>query len=270
MRHNEYHNVTADIEVDCVAGGAECFNRQKREVVRERPLTVKIKDVGDYTLMCTPCDETALAVGFAFSEGLIRNRNDIHSLEVCPNDPLVIRMRLADGSKETNKQRGILIVSSCGICGSEAIEKIMQLLPMAGDSLRVTEEELTRMPEVLRERQEIFRRTGGTHAVGLIRAGEIIAVGEDIGRHNAFDKAIGKCLLRDIPTAGCAAALSGRVSFEMAAKAARAGVELIAAVSAPTTLAVDTARQCNITLCGFVRGKEATVYCHSHRITADG
>ncbi|MCK5271787.1 MAG: formate dehydrogenase accessory sulfurtransferase FdhD, partial [Sedimentisphaerales bacterium] len=112
--------------------------------------------------------------------------------------------------------------------------------------------------------------TGGTHAVGLIRAGEMIAVGEDIGRHNAFDKAVGKCLLQDIPTAGCVAVLSGRVSFEMAAKAARAGVELIAAVSAPTTLSVEVARQSNITLCGFVRGQEATVYCHSHRITADG
>ena len=268
MQHNEYHNVTYDVEVDCVVEGAERLNRQKREVVQEKPLTVEIKGVGTYTMMCTPCDEMALAVGFAFSEGLIRNKNDIHLLAVCPDDPLVIRMRLADGSKEKKEQRGVLIVSSCGICGSEAIEKIVQSLPTAGDSLRITKDELVRMPESLRERQEIFRRTGGTHAVGLIRAGEMIAVGEDIGRHNAFDKAVGKCILQEIPTAGCAAVLSGRVSFEMAAKAARAGVELIAAVSAPTTLAVEVARQCNITLCGFVRGKEATVYCHSHRITA--
>ena len=269
MQHNEYHNVTTDIEVDCVVEGTERLNRQKREVVRENPLTVEIKGVGTYTMMCTPCDETALAVGFAFSEGLLRNKNDIHLLEVCPDNRQVIRMRLADGNEETNKQRRILITSSCGICGSENIEKIIQSLPTAGDSLRITKGELTRMPEVLRERQEIFRRTGGTHAVGLIRTGEIIAVGEDIGRHNAFDKAVGRCILREIPTAGCAAVLSGRMSFEMVAKAARAGVELIAAVSAPTTLAVETAQQCNITLCGFVRGKEATVYCHSHRITAD-
>jgi len=269
MQHNEYHNVTTDIKVDCVAEGAQRLNRQNREVVREEPLTVEIEGAGTYTMMCTPCDETALAVGFAFSEGLIRNKNDIHLLAVCPDDRQVIRMRLADGNKEQKEQRRILITSSCGICGSENIDKIIQSLPMAGDSLRITKEKLTRMPESLRERQEIFRRTGGTHAVGLIRAGEMITVGEDIGRHNAFDKAVGKCILREIPTAGCVAVLSGRVSFEMAAKAARAGVELIAAVSAPTTLAVETAQQCNITLCGFVRGKEATIYCHSHRITAD-
>ena len=115
MQHNEYHNVTADIEVDCVVEGAERLNRQKREVVQEKPLTVEIKGVGTYTMMCTPCDEMALAVGFAFSEGLIRNKNDIHLLAVCPDDPLVIRMRLADGSKEKKEQRGVLIVSSCGI-----------------------------------------------------------------------------------------------------------------------------------------------------------
>ena len=96
----------------------------------------------------------------------------------------------------------------------------------------------------------------------------MLAMGEDIGRHNAFDKAIGICLLKRIPTAGTLAVLSGRVSFELAVKAARAGVELIAAVSAPTTLAIEVADNCNITLCGFVRGKDATVYCHPHRITS--
>ncbi|MCK5271788.1 MAG: formate dehydrogenase accessory sulfurtransferase FdhD, partial [Sedimentisphaerales bacterium] len=147
MRHNEYHNVTADIEVDCVTEGAEQLNRQKREVVQEEPLTVEIKGVGTYTMMCTPCDEMALAVGFAFSEGLIRNKNDIHLLAVCPDNRQIIRMRLADGGKEKKEQHGVLIVSSCGICGSEAIEKIVQSLPTAGDSLRITKEELTRMPE---------------------------------------------------------------------------------------------------------------------------
>lgn len=122
------------------------------------------------------------------------------------------------------------------------------------------------MPELLLERQDIFKRTGGTHAAGLIRDGRLVAACEDLGLHNAFDKAVGTCLLSGIPTAGTAAVLTGRISFEMIAKAARAGIEFIGAVLAPTTLAVEVARRCNITLCGFVRGDEGTVYSHPRRV----
>jgi FdhD protein len=113
----------------------------------------------------------------------------------------------------------------------------------------------------------LFTRTGGTHAAGIFTVtGELLAIGEDIGRHNAFDKAMGQCVLRGVPTAGRAAVLSGRVSVELVAKAARAGLELIAAVSAPSSLAIQVAERCQVTLCGFVREKRATVYTRPQRI----
>ncbi len=119
----------------------------------------------------------------------------------------------------------------------------------------------------MQARQELFQRTGGTHAAGILSAkGELIALGEDIGRHNALDKAIGRCILGKRPTDGCGLVLSGRVSVELIVKAARAGIELVAAVSAPSSLAIDAAKRCNITLCGFVRDTRATVYTHPHRI----
>jgi FdhD protein len=120
----------------------------------------------------------------------------------------------------------------------------------------------------LRERQVLFDSCGGTHAAGIFDgSGTILASAEDAGRHNALDKAIGKCLLAGTPTAGLGVVLSGRTSFEMVGKCAKAGIELISAVSAPTTLAIDVAERCNITLCAFVRETRATVFSHSRRVT---
>lgn len=260
------NETTAKVEVDCISSGADHLQRQTREVVKETPLTIEIQDVGTYTLMCTPVAQMELAVGFAFTEGLIRKKDDINMLLRCPDDPRVIRMQITDPSKAGDKKRSLLIISSCGICGSEDIDKVIHHLPQSDDRLRISRQDLTAMTDSLKQRQDIFQRTGGTHAIALVKKGEIVALGEDVGRHNAFDKAVGSCILNQIPTSGSSAVLSGRVSFEMVAKAARAGVELIAAVSAPTTLALDTARHCHITLCGFVRGDQATIYCHSQRI----
>ena len=254
------------MEVDCISSGAGQLQHQTREVVMETPLTIEIQDVGTYTLMCTPVAQMELAVGFAFTEGLIRKKDDITMLLRCPDDPLVIRMQISNPPKTGDRTRSLLIISSCGMCGSGDINKVIKSLPKAGDSLRISKPDLTAMTDTLKQRQDIFQRTGGTHAVALVKNGEIVALGEDVGRHNAFDKAVGSCILNQIPIPGSSAVLSGRVSFEMAAKAARAGVELIAAVSAPTTLALETARHCHITLCGFVRGDQATIYCHSQRI----
>lgn len=258
-------DVTSELETTEISKNSDHLVHRKRRIVREIPLTIEIKDVAAFTIMCTPCDMVALAVGFVFSEGLIERREDINVLAKCPDDPHVIRMQLAQ-KKDRPPARHLLIVSSCGICGSEDMEKIIASLPRTADTLRVSPAELADMTELLRQQQIIFPATGGTHAAGIYREGKLLAVSEDLGRHNAFDKAIGKCILEGIETAGAAAVLSSRVSFEMVAKAARAGIELIAAVSAPSTLAIETARRCNITLCGFVRGSEANVYCCPHRI----
>jgi len=244
------------------AGGV----KQSREVAREVPLTIEIKDVGVFTIMCTPCDTPALAVGFAFSEGLLERREDILMLMKCPDDPNVIRMQLAQKKEAAGGERRLLIVSSCGMCGSEDLNKVIGSLPVVGDEIRINTEKLVELTARLKLEQKIFQRTGGTHAAALVRDGEILGLGEDLGRHSAFDKAVGKCLLNGIELKGMIGVMSGRVSFELAAKAARAGVELIAAVSAPSSLALEAADRCNITLCGFVRGTEATVYTHPKRI----
>jgi FdhD protein len=263
---SQMNEVTSQVDVDCVSADSESLVKESREVIREGPLTIDVKDVGAYTIMCTPADLTALAVGFTFSEGIIERREDIHVLMQCPDDPNVIRMQVAKKEGANKLQRHLLIVSSCGICGSQEMEEMLAALGTAGDTLRMSRAELVALPDRLREQQKLFERTGGTHAAGMVRDDEFKAMAEDMGRHTALDKVIGMCLLADIPTAGAAAVLSSRVSVEMVAKAARAGVELIAAVSAPSSLAIKAAQRCNITLCGFVRKGKATIYCHPERI----
>jgi FdhD protein len=262
-RNEQTVDFSKSFEVDCIDAAGS--NRQNRDVVCETPLTIEIKDVGTYTIMSTPCDTVALAVGFAFSEGLIERREDIDVLMKCPDDPNVIRMQLRE-NHAPQPGRNLMIISSCGICGSEDIDKVIDSLPVVQDTLRVTKEELTEMPDLLIPSQQLFKRTGAAHAAGIIRDSTLLAACEDLGRHSAMDKVIGLCLLQGIPTENTAVVLSGRVSFELVAKAARAQIELIAAVSAPTSLAIETAQRCNLTLCGFVRGPQANIYTHPHRV----
>jgi FdhD protein len=160
-----------------------------------------------------------------------------------------------------------VIVSAGGLSAGETREELLATLPRVGDRLRVPAETLRTASEAMRHRQVIYPQSGGTHAAGIFDAeGQVLAFAEDIGRHNALDKAVGKCLLAGRSTAGCGAALSGRVSLEMVTKCARAGLEIISAVSAPTSLACEAARRCNITLCATVRDNKATVFTHPQRI----
>ncbi len=237
-------------------------------VVVEDVLVLDIEDVGSYTLLCTPYDTRALAVGFAFAEGIISGLDDINVLYHCEDAPGVIRIALVDSARAQCPERNLIVTSSCGMCGSqEAVERFLSETSAVGQSLSVTTSLLMSTFQDMQAQQRLFSQTGGTHAAAIFSsAGDIIAFSEDIGRHNALDKAIGKCLLAGIPTAGCGVALSGRVSFELVAKSARAGLELIAAVSAVSSLAIEAAQRCNITLCGFVRDDRATAYTHPERI----
>ena len=236
-------------------------------VVIEQPLTITIDGVGEYTLMCTPTHTAALAVGFAFSEGLIGSLRDIDVLYHCEDDPGAVRLQLGRVPENT-PQRNMIVASSCGLCGCVDVEGLLASLPCVGQALTVSATLLLALQAEMRRRQAIFAQTGGTHAAAIFTAdGEIVAFAEDIGRHNALDKCIGQCLLTERPTAGCGAVLSGRVSLEMVAKAARAGIELIAAVSAPSSLAIDAAVCCGITLCGFLREDRLTVFANQARLT---
>jgi len=242
--------------------------KQNCFIAVESPVSIEVHDVGTFTVMSSPGDRRALAVGFLFSEGIIDGIRHIDLLDECHDSPDVLRVRLSKNAPgSSGKERNMLIVSSCGFCGAEDLEKRLTALPLVGDTMRIQGRMLRLIAATMRDGQPLFKECGGTHAAGIfLPAGEPIAIAEDIGRHNALDKAIGKCLISGRSPAGCLAMLSGRVSLEMVVKCARAGIELISAVSAPTSYAIHAAEQCRITLCAFVRDTRATVFTCSHRI----
>ena len=260
------------VEVQRISTGSEetLPLEERVGVIPEAPLSIDVEGAETYTVLCTPTDVRALALGFLFSEGVIDRLDEVTHLEPCLDAPNVIRVRLAGKvPRLADPGRNLLIVSSCGACGDENLEAKIKALPPVGDTLRIPGRVLRSVTAALREKQPLFDACGGTHAAGVFDArGELLSWAEDAGRHNALDKAIGKCLLAGIPTAGCGVVLSSRVSLEMASKCARAGVEVIAAISAATTLAVEVAERCQMTLCAFVRGTRASVFTHPHRIAS--
>jgi FdhD protein len=237
-------------------------------VVREAPVMIDVEGIETYTILCTPAETEALALGFLFSEGVIESMSEVSVLKQCDDDPNTIRVRLTGKIPRIgDRGRNLLIVSSCGACGSEDFEERIGALPIVGDKLRIEAPLLQTVNAAVRRRQSLFDECGGTHAAGIFdEGGKIVACAEDTGRHNALDKAIGKCLMAGSETAGRGVALSGRVSLEMVGKCARAGIELVSAISAPTSMAIDVADLCHITLCAFVRESRATVFTHPERV----
>jgi FdhD protein len=236
-------------------------------VALEATVTIDVADAGSYTVLCSPADKRAMVLGFLYSEGIIESMADVEVLRPCAVDPGIMRVRLADSAPRSADHGGDrLVLSSCGACGSENLDDRIEQLPGVADEFSIDVRLLPSVRNSLRENQLLFDACGGTHAAGIFNAaGEMLASAEDTGRHNALDKAIGKCLLAGQATAGCGVMLSGRVSLEMVGKCARAGIELVTAISAPTSLAIDVADRCNITLCAFVREVRATVFTHPRR-----
>jgi FdhD protein len=239
------------------------------ELIAEEPLLITVAGKSMVTLMCTPGDEISLALGYLFTEGIIRSMSDIGAIAFCREEAgNVVQVIPGDGSdlsSRTDAHRTVF--SSCSICGREAIQAVTSCLrPFAKKGGRLSPEAIFELAEFMNFEQQYFRRTGGTHAAVLaqIERGRIVAesaiVKEDIGRHNALDKAVGEALRREAPFGDSFLFLSGRMSFEMVAKAARAGISDLAAVSAPTALAVELAKQLGMFLVGFARGKSAVVY----------
>lgn len=269
--------------------GGEAAIAEDCWVVEEQALFLDVADVGLFTVMWTrgdtaeatgflPADGVlgdspvpealALCAGFLFAEGMIDGMADIASLAVCPDSPDVVKVRLADPERCRGHRRGGLVASSCGVCGSvDDTGDLCTGLSAVPDTLRISAERFVPLMAAMRERQAIFDTTGGTHAAALFSPeAALLASAEDLGRHNAFDKVVGQCLLRQQSTAGCGVLLSGRVSLELIVKAARAGIELVAAVSAPSSLAIDAADRLGITLCGFVRQGRLTAFTHPQRL----
>ena len=233
-------------------------------VISEGPLNIQA-DGTTYTLLRTPGADRELVVGFLFTEGLISSANDIQLLRQCEDSPDVITVSTSD--VKTRPRRTLMITSSCGLCGREDIGELISSLNRVESRFQVPLASLYRVPATVRAMQPLFNATGGAHASASFDAdGNVPCVMEDVGRHNALDKLIGRVLLKGGLSGDMGVFLSGRTSLEMIVKAARAGISVITAVGAPTTAAVEAADTLGITLCGFLRDKRISVYTHKGRI----
>lgn len=219
--------------------------------------------------MRTPGHDFDLVAGWLVAEGAVGAPGDIAAMRLCPDEDNTVEVALARGV-EPPRSRAFATTSACGVCGSDTVVEVLAGLrwPVAADPVTVRAEVIAGLPDLLRERQRAFDRTGGLHAAGLFTAdGEPLYVREDVGRHNAVDKVVGAAL-RDgaLPAAGTVLQVSGRASFELVQKAARAGIPVLSAISAPSTLAVDLADEAGVTLLGFVRGDSMNVYTRADRL----
>ena len=224
------------------------------DVIIECPLKIYINESHYCTLMCTPQDLKALAVGFLFFEKIIDSLDEVKTV-IEDVDTLSLYVSL---NKIFTPNPGAKVIASSSARTSIASLEVKEPVER---TLLVSDERLFDLVDQLFNSQQIFKQTGATHAAGVFnQAGKVILACEDVGRHNALDKVIGKCLLNSIEMQNCGVVLSSRVSYEMASKAIHAGFHTIVAVSAPTALAIDLAKKNNVALYGFVRGKKANKY----------
>ena len=233
-------------------------------VAVEEPLELRIGGTPVAVTMRTPGHDEELALGFAITEGL-------HPASARVPDDLAVNTIEVDAPDLDlgRVQRSFYTSSSCGVCGKGALEAVAVEAPRVESDLRVPAALVAGLPDRLREAQAAFEATGGLHATGLFSSeGELICVREDVGRHNALDKVVGRSFLDGLlPLSHSILCLSGRLSFELVQKAAVAGCPLLVAVGAPSSLAVELAADRGLTLCGFVRGGSINVYTESWRIT---
>jgi FdhD protein len=272
------------VRVREVAAGA-ARHREDR-LATEEPLEIRLAWPGRPTerlavTMRTPGHDFELAAGFLYGEGVVRAAGQLHSIAYCTDHTLtreeqrnVVTVRLSQDPSRPPRRRyeGPTAGSSaCGVCGTESIEEALAVTydveHAACRRPHVTGEVISALPGKLREAQRVFSATGGLHAAGLFdAAGEALVVREDVGRHNAVDKVVGHQLLGDRPTAADVLCVSGRIGFELAQKAVAAGVGVIVAVGAPSSLAVELASRAGLCVVGFVRGDRFVVYTELDRI----
>jgi FdhD protein len=231
--------------------------------------------------MRTPGNDFELAAGFLLSEGIIHKRDDIKRISYCIDKELTEEQRynVVNVLLNANElpdlvrlERHFSISSSCGVCGKASLEALENRnIQKIDGSLQVSPELICELPEKLRKSQGLFDITGGLHAVALFDTnGNLLALREDVGRHNAMDKLLGWALLENLlPLSNHITLVSGRASFELAQKALVAGIPMFCAVSAPSSLAVDLARKFNMTLIGFLRGERFNIYTHQERVSLE-
>lgn len=266
--------------VRVVEGGE---SRERRDdVATEEPLEIRL-DAGDgprrvAVTMRTPGADFELAAGFLFAEGVIAGREQLRTIRYCTDPDVdddqlynVVTVDLEPTAEVDLRplERHFFTTSACGVCGKASLEQLhVRGCPTLSDGPTVDVDVLYRLPDHLRAAQGVFERTGGLHAAGVFTAaGDVVAVREDVGRHNAVDKVVGWALLEGrLPLDDHVLMVSGRSSFEICQKALTAGIPIVAAVSAPSSLAVDLAQDFGMTLVGFLRGERCNVYAGADRV----
>jgi FdhD protein len=257
---------TATIDVIRIAAGVTSSGGDA--VVVEEPLEIRVGDKPVSVTMRTPGDDFELAAGFLFTEGIVGGADDIDSIRHW-GSPNVVRVALREGVKVDLQrlQRHFYATSSCGVCGKTSIEAVRVNATPITSEVRIESRVLARISDDLRAAQTTFDATGGIHGVGVFAAdGTLLRVREDIGRHNAVDKVIGSFLLERAPLNERVLFVSGRTSFEILQKAIVARIPIVAAVGAPSSLAVELAQEFGVTLIGFVREGRFNMYAHEGRV----
>jgi FdhD protein len=252
--------------------------RRPDDLAAEEPLEIRVRKEPLAVTMRTPGQDIDLAMGFLLTEGVISAAEDVVTAQLCagtdtPNTYNVVDVVLGPDvpPPATDPTRNFYTTSSCGVCGKASIDAVRTRSRhrVEDDAMTVAARTLADLPDRLRAAQRTFDRTGGLHAAGLFTAdGELLVLREDVGRHNAVDKVIGWAL-RDgrLPLTGHVLLVSGRASFELTQKAWMAGIPVLAAVSAPSTLAAELADEAGMTLVGFLRGPSMNVYTSPERVT---
>ena len=266
------------VDVVRVRGGVRASETDR--AATEEPLEVRLHDQPFAVIMRTPGADRELAAGFLLAERVITGADDLGTIAHC-SDPgadhpeNIVNVTLANASTTSIERllagrRQVTTNSSCGMCGRRTIESLSADAAPLRTAWTVPAETVAALPERLRTRQAVFDETGGLHAAGLFeRNGRLVDVAEDVGRHNAVDKIVGRMLMKEaLPLSEYLLCVSGRTSFEIVQKAIFAGIPLVAAVSAPSSLAVDLAQAYGITLVGFIRGDSFNIYAHAERIGA--
>jgi FdhD protein len=248
----------------------------------EEPLEIRIGGTPLTVTMRTPGDDIDLAAGFLFCEGLLNPSVDLRQIRMCDENVADVTLEPVAETSQSQQlpwpqemrqaRRNFLTTSACGVCGKESIDaiRVKSRYDLTADDVHVSAGVLTSLPDRLRDAQRVFASTGGLHAAGLFTPdGTLLALREDVGRHNAVDKIVGWALREGrLPLTGHVLLVSGRASFELVQKAYMAGIPVLAAVSAPSSLAVGLAEEAGMTLVGFLRGTSMNAYTGTHRLTA--
>ncbi len=248
----------------------------------EEPLGIRVDGQSVTLTMRTPGDDIDLAAGFLFSEGIIKSRDDLAEVKICDGTSCghaghdgmgnIADVTLAQPAQTGLVRRNFMTTSACGVCGKASAAElfVQKIWNLNEDHTAIPATRIASMPDSLRDAQRVFASTGGLHAAGAFDAsGELLRAAEDVGRHNAVDKIVGWALRSGrLPMRGCVLLVSGRASFELVSKAVLAGFPVLAAVSAPSSLAADLAEQTGLTLIGFLRDASMNVYTGGQRLLA--